>query len=372
MTSTPRLPIRIEAQSNLPLFAQLRQQITWLIASGELAAGDRLPPMRELAEQLGIHMHTVRQAYHSLEGDGLVETRAGRGTHVKPFELDTLVTAESSTPSHTIGVMVPDNPSFYGPFVSSAEEAARNAGYMVVICIMRQRGDLTCQFFQQLIAKRVDGIIAVSLDAEGMSMRFPTSPARPPIVYVDSPHFPHPAVLLDLDQAGYLGGRHLIEHGHQRLAFVTASLDRPNFADTYHGFRKALTEHSLPFEPEWLIETPAFSMADGQAAGRRLLELADPAQAVFVSGDLMAAGVIQAIKEAGKRVPHDFAVVSKDGVDFAALIDPPLTTVRLPSDRMGAEAMGMVLGLLGGERHGRQQVVLESELIVRRSCGCQP
>lgn len=370
MTSIPRLPIRIETQSNLPLFAQLRQQITWLIASGELAAGDRLPPMRELAEQLGIHMHTVRQAYHSLEGDGLVETRAGRGTHVKPFELDTLVTAESSAPSHTIGVMVPDNHSFYGPFISSAEEAARDAGYMVVICIMRERGDLTCQFFQQLIAKRVDGIIAVSLDAEGLDLRFPTSPERPPIVYVDSPHFPQPAVLLDLVHAGYLGGRHLIEHGHERLAFVTAPLAGPNFADTYNGFQRALIQHSLAFEPDWLIEAPAFSMADGYAAGRRLLELRDPPKAVFVSGDLMAAGLIQALKEAGKRVPYDFAVVSKDGVDFAALIDPPLTTVRLPSDRMGTEAMKMVLRLLAHERRGRQQVVLECELIVRRSCGC--
>ncbi len=237
---------------------------------------------------------------------------------------------------------------------------------------MRQRGDLTCQFFQQLIAKRVDGIIAVSLDAEGLSLRFPTSPARPPIVYVDSPHFPRPAVLLDLDQAGYLGGQHLIEHGHRRLAFVTASLDRPNFADTYAGFRRALAEHSLPFEPEWLIETPAFSIADGHAAGCRLLELPDPPKAMFVSGDLPAAGVIQALKEAGKRVPHDFAVVSKDGVDFAALIDPPLTTVRLPSDRMGAEAMQMVLGLLANGRRGRQQVVLAGELIARRSCGCTP
>jgi len=370
VSPTPRLPIHIDTQSNLPYFAQLRQQITWLIASGELAADDPLPPMRELAEQLGIHMHTVRQAYHSLEGDGLVETRRGRGTHVKPFELDTLVTAESSTPSHMIGVLVPNNHSFYGPFISSLEETARCAGYMIIICIMRERGDLTCQFFQQLIAKRVDGIIAVSLNGDDLKLRFPTAPDSPPIVYVDSPHFPQPAVLLDLEQAGFLAGQHLIDHGYRRLAFITPPLAWPNFLDTYKGFQRALVQSSAGIGPDLLIEMPAYSLADGYSAGQRLLAHAEPPTGVFVSGDLMAVGVIQALKEAGKRIPDDVAVVSKDDVELAALIDPPLTTVRLPSQQMGTEAMEMILRLLSHQRSKRRRVVIESELIIRKSCGC--
>src|SRR3972149_1746986 len=105
MKPAPRLPLHIDPQANLPFFAQLRQQITWLIASGDLKPNDRLPTIRELADQLGVHMHTIRQAYHSLEGDGLVETRPSRGTRVKSFDLNKLFTTESVLPSNTIGAL---------------------------------------------------------------------------------------------------------------------------------------------------------------------------------------------------------------------------------------------------------------------------
>ena len=69
--------IHLDPDSSIPLSHQLKQQLTWLIASGALASGDRLPPVRELAKDLSINLHTVRQAYLKLEAEGLVETRLG-------------------------------------------------------------------------------------------------------------------------------------------------------------------------------------------------------------------------------------------------------------------------------------------------------
>lgn len=368
MTPAPPLPLHIDPQSNLPIFAQLRQQITWLIASGKLKPGERLPTIRELAEQIGVHMHTVRQAYHSLEDDGLVETRPSRGTRVKPFELDKLVTTESASPSHTIGVLIPNIYTFYDPFIGGVEEIARRSGYMIIVSITRDNAELTRQSAQQLVAKKADGIIAASPVADV----FRTAPSdSPPIVYVDAPQFPTHSILLDLENAGFLAARHLIEHGHKRIAFLTASLTWPNFLDTYKGFQRALAASSLDLEPDSVIETPSFSLEDGYQAGLRLLALNKPPKAVFVSGDLMAAGVIRALKENGKRIPQDFAVISKDNIELAALMDPPLTTVNLPSYQMGVEAMNMLTRLISKKRLDRKRVVLESELIVRKSCGCE-
>jgi DNA-binding LacI/PurR family transcriptional regulator len=376
MTRATPLPLHIDPQSNLPIFAQLRQQITWLIASGKLKPGDRLPAIRELAEQIGVNMHTVRQAYHALEADGLVETRPSRGTRVKPFELNKFITPESASPSHTIGVLIPNIYSFYDPFISGVEEIARRLGYMIIVCITRDSAELTRQSAQQLVAKKADGIIAASPVADVFKMQLPVSSDGPPIVYVDSPQFPTHTILFNLENAGFLAAQHLIEHGHKRIAFITAPLTWSNFLDTYKGFQRALATSSLDpstslrAEPDSVIETPAYSLEDGYQAGLRLLALNKPPRAVFVSGDLMAAGVIRALKENGKRVPGDFAVVSKDNIELAALMDPPLTTVNLPSYQMGVEAMNMLTRLISKKRLERKRVMLESELIVRKSCGC--
>lgn len=370
MTPAPPLPLHIDPQSNLPIFAQLRQQITWLIASGKLKPGDRLPTIRELAYQLGVHMHTVRQAYHSLEGDGLVETRPSRGTRVKPFELDKLVTTESASPSHTIGVLIPNIFTFYDPFISGVEEIARRSGYMIIVCITRDRADLTRQSVQQLIAKKVDGIIAASPVADTFERELPISPGGPAIVYADAPQFSTNTILLDLETAGFLAAQHLIEHGHKRIAFITAPLTWSNFLDTYKGYQRALAASSLDLEPDSVIETPSYSLEDGYQAGLRLLALNKPPKAVFVSGDLMAAGVIRALKDNGKRIPQDFAVISKDNIELAALMDPTLTTVNLPSYQMGVEAMNMITRLISKKRLEKKRMILESELIIRKSCGC--
>ena len=367
MTPTTPLPLHIDPQSNLPIFAQLRQQITWLIASGRLKPGDRLPTIRELAEQIGVHMHTVRQAYHSLEDDGLVETRPSRGTRVKPFELDKLVTTESASPSHTIGVLIPNIYTFYDPFISGVEEIARRSGYMIIVSITRDSADLTRQSAQQLIAKKVDGIIAASPVADVFRA---ASSDGSPIVYVDAPQFPTHTILFDLENAGFLATRHFIEHGHKRIAFITAPLLWPNFLDTYKGYQRALAASNLTIESDSVIETPSFSLEDGYQAGLRLLALNKPPKAVFVSGDLMAAGVVRALKENGKRIPQDFAVISKDNIELAALMDPALTTVNLPSYQMGVEATNMLMRLVSKKRLDKKRVILESELIVRKSCGC--
>jgi DNA-binding LacI/PurR family transcriptional regulator len=365
---TNPLHLHIDPQSNLPLFAQLRQQITWLIASGNLKPGDRLPTIRDLADRLGVHMHTIRQAYHSLEEDGLVETRPSRGTHVRSFDLNSLITAESAAPSHTIGVLIPGVLSFYEPFIAGVEEIGRRSGYMIIICFTHDREELTVQSAQQLAAKGVDGILAASPTKRIFANGFPSESL--PIVYIDAPDFPTPSILLDLEKAGFLATEHLIHHGHQRVAMITAPLTWPNFQQAYKGYQRALATSHLELEPGLVLETPSFSVESGYQAAERLLDMTEPPRAVFVSGDLMTAGLMRAFKENSKRIPEDFAVVSKDNIELAALMDPPLTTVALPAYQMGIEAMNMLLDLIAGKRLDRKRLTLSVELIVRRSCGC--
>ena len=109
--------LQIDSNASLPIVAQIQQQITWLIASGNLKAGDRLPPIRELAGQLGVHMHTVRFAYQRLESEGLVSTRRGRGTIILEHDGKLLISPDRNMQSNTLGVLIPSLNPFYLPLL---------------------------------------------------------------------------------------------------------------------------------------------------------------------------------------------------------------------------------------------------------------
>ncbi len=119
--------LQLNPDSDIPLIAQLAQQITWLIASGELREGDQLPPMRELAEQLGVHMHTVRQAYQRLEANNLVSIRTRRGTEVLAYDPEALAGVSTDRTSRLIGVILPNPVSFYLP-MSNHPKSGPGAG----------------------------------------------------------------------------------------------------------------------------------------------------------------------------------------------------------------------------------------------------
>lgn len=362
------LHLHIDPQANLPIFAQLRQQITWLIASGKLKPGDRLPTIRELADQLGVHMHTIRQTYHSLEADGLVETRPSRGTRVLPFDLKKLSAQQPTHPSHMIGVLIPTMNPFYDPFLDGLEETARRASYLITISFTRDDIQLARQLAQQLIAKNVDGLVVASPTADVFDGN--KSSSLPPVVHVDAPQIASNVILLDLENSGYSATSHLIEHGHRRIGMITAPLAWPNFYESYKGYLRALNEANLNLDPALVIETPTFLLESGYQSAVRMLELKQPPTAIFVSGDLLAAGAIRAIKASGRRVPQDIAIVSKDNIDLAALIEPSLTTVSVPTYQMGVEAMRMLNRLQAGQSVEKKRLILDTELVIRQSCGC--
>ncbi len=151
---------------------------------------------------------------------------------------------------------------------------------------------------------------------------------------------------------------------------ITAPLSWPNFNQAYQGYLRALKASKLELDPALVIEAPIFALESGYLSAMQMLELKNPPTGIFVSGDLMATGAIRALNEHGKRVPKDIAIVSKDNIELAAQIDPPLTTVASPTYQMGVEAMNMLIRLIAGKRLDKKRIVMPTELIVRKSCGC--
>jgi DNA-binding LacI/PurR family transcriptional regulator len=171
----------------------------------------------------------------------------------------------------------------------------------------------------------------------------------------------------DVETAG-IAMRHLVELGHSRIGYVGGSLeDQLDFAaplDRLSGYRCAMADAGHPVKPGWEV-VGDFTVRGGLAATRLLLEADPRPTAIFAASDEMAIGTLRAARELGLRVPEDLSVIGIDDHEMASYFD--LTTVRQPVHEQGRVAAVQVLAALGDEDWRPEQVILPTELVVRRT-----
>ena len=157
----------------------------------------------------------------------------------------------------------------------------------------------------------------------------------------------------------------VLDHGHRRIAMiagVTAGNDRA--AARVAGVRAALAACGVALAAPFLVETP-YDLDAADAAARALMAL-DPAPTAIICGnDVLAAGALRGLREIGRRVPEHVSVVGYDDIDLATVVDPPLTTIRVPHRRMGRAAADMLLRMIMGETV--ESRLFDFELVRRRS-----
>ena len=178
-------------------------------------------------------------------------------------------------------------------------------------------------------------------------------------------NFP-PDLASDL-QVGLAGA--LIDRGHRRIGLITnADPEYTASADRMAGYQQALETAGIAFEPA-LVRYGDFTPYGGDVAMTDLLKLTPRPTAFFLASDTVALGALQAIRRSGLRVPDEVALVGFDDVPLSDLIDPPLTTIRLPAYGLGWGAAEMLIRLIGKEELQPASVILETELVVRKSSG---
>lgn len=176
-----------------------------------------------------------------------------------------------------------------------------------------------------------------------------------------------PSVDVDNCAGAYQAVSHLIGLGHRWIGFISnAPFAYSGAQDRFAGYRRALGEHDIPLDDK-LIHTAAFLPESGWEAMEELLDLPDPPTAVFVASDVVALGAMSAVRSRGLRIPEDVAVVGFDDIFLAAQADPPLTTVRVPAYGLGWTAAEVLISLIEGD--AVSSVTLETELVIRESCG---
>jgi DNA-binding LacI/PurR family transcriptional regulator len=160
--------------------------------------------------------------------------------------------------------------------------------------------------------------------------------------------------------------RHLIELGHRRIAMITGPDRILCCRARLDGYRSSMEAASLPVDPDLIVRADLNQEAGHTAAGELLGRLDRPT-AIFASNDLQALGVYQAARETGLRIPQDLSVVGFDDLPIAALMDPPMTTVRQPLTEMAVAATELALALGRGENPPQAGLELATTLTVRKS-----
>lgn len=162
---------------------------------------------------------------------------------------------------------------------------------------------------------------------------------------------------------------HLIEqHGRRRIVFLRGPEGHEDSVWRERGYREALAAHGIPVD-ETLISVGDFDQEIAYHSMQKLIQAKTQFDAVFSGDDDASIGVYRALKQAGRLIPDDVAVVGFDDVDFAGYISPPLTTIRAPIEEVGRESVRQLLSLLKGD-HPQQLTLMRTELVIRESCGC--
>ncbi len=275
-----------------------------------------------------------------------------------------LVTSET----RTIGVVVTTIADpFVAEVVGGIEDEANAHNYSVILANSNADPEREIRVVHSFEERRVDGIVVTASRVGALYGRM-LSEMKIPIVLLNNQHpseFVHSVMIANFD-ASRQAVRHLIGLGHRRIAYIGDRFGYESDTERFGGYRAALEEADIPFQPELVVHGDGKSAA-GAAAMVRLLALPEGRPtAAFCYNDMTAIGALKAIREHCLRVPDDLSLVGFDDLPLTEYTDPPLTTVRQPKPEMGALAMRTLLKVLADPR-SEHNIKLPGELIIRQS-----
>ncbi|GAA3532679.1 LacI family DNA-binding transcriptional regulator [Nonomuraea rosea] len=333
--------------------------------------------IRDVAARAGVSATTVSRV---IKGDYPVaqstRTRVLRAMRELDYVLNVHARALSGASTKMVAFVLDDvtGPSF-AYVAKGVEQQATAEGRLCMVCTTHGDPARELAVVEAMREQRADAVILVgggSLDdtyRERMShFAHALDKAGSRLVLCGRPPLGDdvPTTVVEYDNEGgaYAMTSHLLSQGHRHVVLLGA--DQPGHASTtkldrVRGFVRAHESFGVPYDPDLIIPA-GFGRSDGYEQARRLIALGAKFTAVFAATDMVAIGVLAALREAGIRVPEDVSLAGYDDIPFAADLEPGLTTVHIPTEELGRTAVRLALN-----RDQRQHVVLGTHIVVRKS-----
>lgn len=329
--------------------------------------------MADVAREANVSITTVS---HVINLSATISAETTKRVHSAIEKLDYQTSKASSVlksnDKRMIGILTPDiSNEFYSRCVQAACEEAWRQDYIALVCGTRHDKNAEVKHIKALIKNGVSGLI---LFGGMLDERYIMEAAKKiPVVLGDRYllNHPVPSVITDNISAMRQLMARLSKAGYKRVGYISEDLGMSNVKDRYMGFKIGLEESGVPFLPEHVHFSASLRLDKIEAAHRFVQEqiLAKSAlpEVYVCTSDLIAAGVLAALFEAGYRVPRDIGVVGFDGITLSAYTRPPLTTIAQNMRQLGKNCcLALSQQLEGGDRFTKQ-IVVNTKLIVRES-----
>lgn len=271
--------------------------------------------------------------------------------------------------AEAIGIVVPDiSNAFFALLAGEAERIAVAAGYDVVIWSSRNRIERELACFDRLRGGYIDGLLLITNheDDGRLAARIKAMPGRVVIVDEDVVGGDAPRFFVENELGGYAATRHLIAHGHRRIAHIGGPKGVMSAIERAQGWRRALAEAGITPEANWHVCTE-YEVEPATRDAAQLFALDPLPTAVFAGSDAVALGVMTQARQHGVAIPEDMSLVGFDGMPINDLLGPPLTSIAQPIDDLGRRGAERLLAMITGEPFEATRTRLPVELVERGS-----
>lgn len=274
----------------------------------------------------------------------------------------------ASKKTTTVGAIIPDISSiFFAELARGIEDIATMYKYNIILSNSDQNKDKELQLINTMLEKQVDGILFMggSITSEHVE-QFKSSSVPVVLAATYDESNTIPSVNIDYEQAAYDATKYLLDKNNNAIAFVAGEDDTIINKQKYLGYQSAHKDSDIPLNNNFVIKGD-YTYDSGIEAVEQLFALDNKPNAIFVSSDEMALGVIHGVQDRGMKVPEDIEVFGFDNTRLASMVRPTLSTIVQPMYDIGAVAMRLLTKYMNKEEVSEKKVVLPHRIIERNS-----
>lgn len=328
--------------------------------------------IKRVAQVAGVSTQTVSRVIND-RPDVSSETRQRIQQIIKQLGYQPNAIARSlvSKRTRTLGLITSDfSDFFFTQVIAGAEAEARRHGYFFMLGSTERNPADEPVYIRLLTERQVEGILWARPSSEPDERPLTTLLEEGVPVVTTAYHLPTRSLTtVDVDNVdgAQQAVRCLLETGRRQIAMIAGPASWKSVIDRRQGYLSALKAAGIPYQGN-LVAEGDWSFTSGYRAMHKLLSKGRAFTGLFAQNDQMAIGAIHALREAGKRVPEDVAVVGYDDIPVAEFSDPPLTTIRQPMREVGQVATRLLIQAIENPGAEPKGTLLQATLVKRKSC----
>lgn len=326
--------------------------------------------LSDVAVAAGVSIATASRVLskpHLVKDD--VKERVQQAIAALNYTPDRIARALSSGKHTTIGAIVPTlGTAVFAEGIESLQNRLDDLGYTLLLGNSQYDARKESKQIQAFLEHGVAGLLLVAGDLSPASLKLIRASSVPVVAtYMQESSYGFPAVGINNRIATSRLAEHLISIGHRRFAIISnTALSNARSAARRDGAINAITAGGLSVDPKLIVEVETPTILNGRAALRRILDVSSDVTAVICTTDALAVGALAECRARNIQVPRDISVTGYDDMELAAQVDPPLTTVKIPTTEISLRAVEMLMAMIAGKTTQRQ-IELSAEIIYRDS-----